>query len=66
MSLRWSHTLRWQYAAASPDVPPCDIAHRIDQDSEERGLRMMIELCEVTIDRCNRRIKALADNGGIA
>ena len=58
MSLRWSHTLRWQYAAASPDVPPCDIAHRIDQDSDARALRMMAELCEVTIERCRRELKA--------
>ena len=58
MTLTWSHTLRWQYAAASPDVPPCDIAHRIDQDSDARALRMMIELLDVSAERCRRELKA--------
>ena len=46
----WNHTLTWSYG------PKVSIAHAVDQDSDARALRMMIELCEVTIERCNRRI----------
>ena len=48
----WQHTLTWSYG------PKVSIAHAVDQDSDARALRTMIELCEVTIERCRRELKA--------
>jgi len=48
----WNHTLTWSYG------PKVSIAHAVDQDSDARALRMMAELCEVTIERCRRELKA--------
>ena len=48
----WQHTLTWSYG------PKVSIAHAVDQDSDARALRMMIELLDVSAERCRRELKA--------
>ena len=51
----WHHTLSWSTIHGE------DISHTVTEDSDEQSLRMMIELCEVTIDRCRRELAVVVD-----
>ena len=51
---KWHHILTWSTVDG-------EISHRVDETSDAKSLRMMIELAGCTIERCRRELAAMGE-----